>query len=162
MGSILRGLQRVAWADLQVPRGSAKDIPTLLAKAAYADRETGELALDQLADSVCELGFVIAEATAPTVPFLLELAGAPHVECKAEALKILRNIYVSHVWSGTAEALDPKHTRRYARQIQWETDAHRAVLAGRQLVQGLTESVDPDVAQAATRLLDALAPKSRP
>lgn len=161
MGSVLRGLQRVPWGDLQVVRGSPKDIPTLLAKAAWGDREAGELALDHLADLVCELGFVIAEATAPTVPFLLELAGAPHVPCKAEVLNLLRNIYVSHVWSQALAAAGPRYTGNYVRKAQWETDAHRAVLAGRQVVQGLTESVDPEVAEAATKLLDAFAAEAR-
>jgi hypothetical protein len=155
MGSILRGLQRVSWGDLHVPRGSAKDIPTLLAKAAWGDRETGVLALDHLADLVCELGFLIAEATAATVPFLLELAGAPQVECKAEVLRLLRNIYVSQVWSDGAAAAAPRYVGNFVRQAQWEADAHRAVLAGRQVVQQLANCVDPDVAEAAAKLSGA-------
>ncbi|MFF5964768.1 hypothetical protein ACFY64_13710 [Streptomyces collinus] len=138
-----------------MPRGSAKDIPVLLAKAAWADRETGSLALDDLADLVCELGFVISEATAPTVPFLLELAGAPHVACTADVLALLLDIYSSRVWSHSAADALPRHSGDYAHKVQWETDAHEAVLAGRPVVEGLTGSVDPDVAAAAGRLLDA-------
>ncbi|MFI8890474.1 hypothetical protein [Streptomyces paradoxus] len=136
-------------------RGSARDIPALLAKAAWADRETGSLALDDLADLVCELGFVISEATAPTVPFLLELAGAPHVACKADALTLLLAIHSSRVWSQSAAAALPRYAGNYADKVQWETDAREAVLAGRQVVEGLIGSVDPDVAAAAGKLIDA-------
>ncbi|MEU0900028.1 hypothetical protein [Streptomyces massasporeus] len=156
MGTILKGLGRVQWGDLEVPRGSARDIPTLLSKAAWSDRETGSLALDNLADLVCELGFVISEATAPTVPFLLELAGAPHVACKAEVLQLLLNIYSSREWSHSAADALPKYADKYTHKVQWEVTAHQAVLAGRQVVEGLTGSIDPDVAEVASKLLDAL------
>ncbi|MFJ8595196.1 hypothetical protein [Streptomyces sp. NPDC093598] len=39
--------------------------------------------------------------------------------------------------------------------MQWQVDAHEAVLAGRQIAEGLTESIDPDVVEAARKLLDA-------
>ncbi|MGW2524293.1 hypothetical protein ACWC09_46515 [Streptomyces sp. NPDC001617] len=152
---MLKGLPRVPWSDLEVPRGSARDIPTLLSKAAWGDRKTGDLALDYLADLVCELGFVISEATAPTVPFLLELAEAPQVGCKAEALKLLLNIYSSHEWSRTAAGALPKYADNYAHKVQWEHDAHQAVLAGRRTIEGLADSVDPEVAEAAAKLLQA-------
>jgi hypothetical protein len=112
--------------------------------------------LDHLADLVCELGFVISEATAPTVPFLLELAGAPHVACKAEVLQLLLNIYSSREWSRSAADALPQYADNYAHKVQWEVTAHRAVLSGRQVVEGLTGSIDPDVAEAAGKLLDAL------
>ncbi|MFC9680450.1 hypothetical protein [Streptomyces sp. NPDC056948] len=151
MGIILKGLQRVPWGDLEVPRGSATDIPTLLSKAAWSGRDTGGLA-----DLVCELGFVISEATAPTVPFLLELAGAPHVACKPEVLKLLLDIYSSHEWSHSAADALPKYADNYTHQVQWEIDAHEAVLTDRQIIEGLTDSIDPDVAGAASRLLDTI------
>ncbi|MBO7935622.1 MULTISPECIES: hypothetical protein [Streptomyces] len=157
MGTILKGLQRIPWGTLEVPRGSARDIPGLLSKAAWADRENGDLALDRLADLVCELGFVISEATAPTVPFLLELAGAPQVACKAETLKLLLNIYSSQEWSRSAAGALPKYADNYTHKVQWENDAHRAVLDGRHIIEGLADSVDPDVAEAATKLLEAFA-----
>jgi hypothetical protein len=128
----------------------------LLSEAAWSDRETGSLALDYLADLVCELGFVISEATAPTVPFLLELAGAPHVACKAEVLQLLLNIHSSREWSHSAADALPKYADSYVHKVPWEVTAHQAVLAGRQVVEGLTGSIDPDVAEAASKLLDAL------
>ncbi|MFD7246844.1 hypothetical protein [Streptomyces massasporeus] len=128
----------------------------MLAKAAWSDRETGSLALDYLTELVCELGFVISEATAPTVPFLLELAGAPHVACKTEMLQLMLNIYSSREWSRSAADALPAYADNYAHKVQWEVTAHQAVLAGRQVVEGLTNSIDPDVAEAASKLLDAL------
>jgi hypothetical protein len=157
MGTILRRLQRVPWAELQVPRGSAKEIPALLAKAAWGDRESAGLALDDLGDHICELGFVVSEATVPAVPFLLELAGAPQVTCKAEVLALLLNICTAEQWSAAAAAAGPKYARGYAPMVRWETEAHSAVLAGRRLIEGLVDSVDPDVVAAAERLVRAIA-----
>ncbi|MEU9228942.1 hypothetical protein AB0D40_31810 [Streptomyces massasporeus] len=128
----------------------------MLSKAAWSDRVTGSLALDYLADLVCELGFAITEATAPTVPFLLELAGAPHVACKAEVLQLLLNIYSSPDWSHSAADALPKYADNYTHKVQWEVTARQAVLAGRQVVEGLAGSIDPDVAEAASKLLKAL------
>jgi hypothetical protein len=72
-------------------------------------------------------------------------------------LKLLRNIYVSRVWSDGAAAAGPTYVGTFVRQAQWEADAHRAVLAGRQVVQQLADSVEPDVGEAAARLSDAFA-----
>lgn len=156
MGTILRGLQRVPWGDLQVPRGSAKSIPALLSKTAWSDRETASLALDDLTDLVCELGFVISEATAPTVPFLIELAGAPQVMCKVEVLELLRKIFTGRQWTAASEAFSTPREIHLAQQVGWERAAQEAVAAGRSVFEGMTESIDPDVADAATKLVQAI------
>src|SRR5690606_23460148 len=159
MGTILKGLRRIPWGDFQVPRGSAKDIPTLLAKVAYGDRETGEEALVYLTCLVCELDFVISEATAPTVPFLLDLAATPQVVCRAEVLELLLIIYSSHIWSRSAADAGPKYRHNYARKVQWEKDAHQAVLAGRPVIKKLVGNPDPKVSKTAAKLLRAFPPE---
>lgn len=55
----------------------ARDIPPLLSRIAYGGEDTARIAIDELGDFVCASGFVVGEATASTVPFLLELAEAP-------------------------------------------------------------------------------------
>jgi hypothetical protein len=78
MGVILKDLQRVQWTRLQAAgETSARAVPALLSKAAWSERDTARQAVEELGDLVCELGFVVQEATAPTVPFLVELVGAP-------------------------------------------------------------------------------------
>ncbi|WP_326655241.1 hypothetical protein [Streptomyces sp. NBC_01750] len=121
---------------------------------AWGDEETGSLAVDELGDRVCAMGFVVAEATAPAVPFLLELAGAPSVRCKAELLDLLTRILTAKQWSEAAAAAGPGSSS-YKEQPGWEVASRQAVLAGRHVVEGLADAVRPGVAAAAARLLCA-------
>ncbi|MEU9228932.1 hypothetical protein AB0D40_31745 [Streptomyces massasporeus] len=108
----------------EAPAGS---VPSLLSRIAYADGTTVRLAVDELGDTVCALGFVVGEATAPTVPFLLELVGAPHVPCKEELMDLLASIYQAEQWhSAAAAARDQKNCTSYQEQPGWEAAA-RAV-----------------------------------
>ncbi|WP_405435581.1 hypothetical protein [Streptomyces anulatus] len=90
MGSLLRSVSGVRWGELRDATGAAAGgIPSLLSRIAYGDEDTARIAVDDLGDAICALGFVVGEATAPTVPFLLELAGSAHVACGAELLDLL-------------------------------------------------------------------------
>jgi hypothetical protein len=53
--------------------------------------------------AICSVGFVVGEATAPTVPFRPELAGSPHVACTAELLTLLGSICRTDQWHSAAE-----------------------------------------------------------
>ncbi|MFJ9721304.1 hypothetical protein ACIRP3_00960 [Streptomyces sp. NPDC101209] len=162
MGVIFKDLQRVQWTRLHAAGGaSARAVPALLSKAAWSDRDTARLAVDELGDLVCELGFVVQEATAPTVPFLVELAGAPHVLCKADVLELLRKIFIGRQWSAASHTFSSGTYIHLAQQLEWETAAQEAVRAGRHVYDGLLSSVDPDVAQAAAKLLRSFAEESR-
>ncbi|MEU6688187.1 hypothetical protein [Streptomyces sp. NPDC046832] len=157
MGTILRNLQRVQWTHLQAAgESTARVVPALLSKAAWSDRDTARQAVDELGDLVCELGFVVQEATAPTVPFLIELAGAPHVSCRTEVLELLRKIFTGRQWSAASQAFSSRHDTHLAQQVAWEKSAEESILAGRHVFESLATSVDPDIAEAASKLLDAL------
>ncbi|MEU4469416.1 hypothetical protein AB0G20_37960 [Streptomyces sp. NPDC024017] len=158
MGTILRDLQRVRWTRLQAAKEStARAVPALLSKAAWSDRDTARQAVDELGDLVCELGLVMQEATAPTVPFLTELAGAPHVSCRTEALELLQKIFAGRQWSAASQAFSSRHDTHLARQVAWEKSAQESVLAGRHVFEILATSVDPVVARAAAKLLQPFA-----
>ncbi|MFE1957786.1 hypothetical protein [Streptomyces sp. NPDC059479] len=161
MGTVLAGLTHVSWSDLHDAQGSARGVPALLSKVAWADRDTASIALDELGDRVCELGFVLSEATAPTVPFLLELAGAPRVQCKAELLELLTRIFAAEQWRAVADAAGSEYKKGYEEQVGWEADSHAAVFSGRGVVEGLAASVDPAVAEAAQTLLRVLDDRRR-
>ncbi|MEU2506440.1 hypothetical protein ABZ621_17255 [Streptomyces sp. NPDC007863] len=71
MGSLLRSVFTVRWGELRDATGAgAGGIPPLLSRIAYGDEDTTRVAIDDLGDAVCALGFIVGEATAPTVPFL--------------------------------------------------------------------------------------------
>ncbi|MFE2849776.1 hypothetical protein ACFXJO_01400 [Streptomyces lavendulae] len=104
--------------------------------------------------AICALGFVVGEATAPTVPFLLELAGSPHVACKAELLDLLERICRTDQWhSAAAAAQGRKHDASYRQQTTWEATARTAVHAGRSVIEGVASSMRPEEATPARKLL---------
>ncbi|MFC8585209.1 hypothetical protein ACFUGD_11755 [Streptomyces sp. NPDC057217] len=158
MGSLLRGVSRVRWGELRDATGAAADgVPPLLSRIAYGDESAARVAVDDLGDALCALGFVVGEATAPAVPFLLELAGSLHVSCKAELLDLLGSICRADQWHSAAAATrGRKNDADYRRQAGWETAARAAVHAGRPTVEGLASSVRPEEVTPARKLLRVL------
>ncbi|MEU9715089.1 hypothetical protein [Streptomyces sp. NPDC047976] len=112
------------------------------------------MAVDDLGDVICALGFVVGEATAPTVPFLLELVGFPHVACKAELLDLLGSICRTDQWHSAAAATqDRKRDAAWRQQPGWEAAARGAVYAGRWVIESVASSVRPEEAAPARNLL---------
>ncbi|MFF3411562.1 hypothetical protein ACFYW8_36360 [Streptomyces sp. NPDC002742] len=161
MGSLLKGVTGVHWKELHGARQSpARDIPPLLSRIAYGGDDTAHMAIDELGDVICSLGFVVGKATAPTVPFLLELVGAPDVPCKAELMDLLESICQAGQWHSAAAASGWKNAS-FQEQPAWEVAARAAVRAGRPIIEGLASSVRPEEAEAARSLLrtmDEVAP----
>ncbi|MFD5592289.1 hypothetical protein [Streptomyces griseorubiginosus] len=154
MGSLLKGVSGVRWGTLRDARElPAGDIPPLLSRIAYGGEDTARLAIDELGDRVCALGFVVGEATASTVPFLLELAGAPYVPCKAELLDLLESIYRTDSWHSSASAAGGPKRTSFREQPAWEVAAREAVHAGRLVIEGLASSMRPEEAEQARKLL---------
>ncbi|WP_328940349.1 hypothetical protein OG259_00645 [Streptomyces sp. NBC_00250] len=158
MGSLLRSVSGIRWGELRDATGAAADgIPPLLSRIAYGDEATARIAIDDLGDAICALGFVVGEATAPTVPFLLELAGSPHVACKAELLDLLGSIYQTDPWHSAAGAAQVRdHDAGRQRQSGWEAAARTAVYAGRSIIEGVASSVRPEDATPARKLLQVM------
>ncbi|MEV6192848.1 hypothetical protein AB0M19_10625 [Streptomyces sp. NPDC051920] len=157
MGSLLKGVSGVRWGELRDARGlPAGGIPPLLSRIAYGDEGTARLAVDELGDRVCALGFVVGEATASTVPFLLELAGAPYAPCKAELLDLLESIYRTDSWHSSAAAAGSLKRTSFREQPVWESASREAVHAGRLVIAGLASSMCPEEAEPARKLLLAM------
>ncbi|MFG2840153.1 hypothetical protein ACGFYE_34735 [Streptomyces zaomyceticus] len=159
MGSLLRNVSGIRWQELRDATGAeAVGIPPLLSRIAYGDEDTARLAIYDLGDAICSLGFVVGEATAPTVPFLLELVGAPHVACKAELLDLLESICRTDQWHSAAGATLNREYGASSLQQQtgWEAAARTAVYAGRPVIEGVASSVRPEDAMPARRLLRGL------
>ncbi|MGW9373787.1 hypothetical protein ACWGVR_27695 [Streptomyces xanthophaeus] len=158
MGSLLKGVSEVRWGELRDATGAAAGgVPPLLSRIAYGDEDTARIAIDDLGDAICALGFVVGEATAPTVPFLLELLGSPHVACKAELLDLLGSICRADQWhSAAAAAQDRNHDASYQQQPDWEAAARSAVYAGRSVIEGVASSVRPEEATPARKLLQGM------
>ncbi|MFE9701389.1 hypothetical protein [Streptomyces sp. NPDC006270] len=158
MGSLLKGASGVRWGELRDATGTtAGGVLPLLSRIAYGDEDSARIAIDDLGDAICSLGFVVGEATAPTVPFLLELAGSPHVACKAELLDLLGSICRTDQWHSAAAAVqDREHGASYQQQPGWEAAARKAVYAGRSVIEGVASSVRPEEATPARKLLQEM------
>lgn len=157
MGSPLRGVSAVRWRELRDARGAPADgIPPLLSRVAYGGEDTARQAIDELGDMVCALGFVVGEATAEAVPFLVELAGAPHVPCTAELLHLLESVCRADAWHASAAAAGGRQGTASGERPGWEAASLAAVRAGRPVVEALAGSVRPEESGAARALLAAM------
>jgi hypothetical protein len=85
---VLEGLEAVDWATLEHAYGSAEAVPRLLRQLRSADTPTREDALDQLLFTIGHQGTRYS-ATAPAVPFLVELATAPDTHHRARLVNLL-------------------------------------------------------------------------
>ncbi|MEV5427902.1 hypothetical protein [Streptomyces sp. NPDC052701] len=152
----LMALDRVPWRDIRDSTGSAAAIPLLLNGIAWGDADTARAALDDLRKRICQYGFVVEQATAATVPFLWELAQLPRVTCRAQIIRLLKNIADARQWESTA-AVYPKLLNRRENPVVWERAARQAVRARRGDLTRLVADEDSEIAQATTELARALA-----
>ncbi|MFC8516509.1 hypothetical protein [Streptomyces sp. NPDC057257] len=146
----------VSWRDIEDVSGSAAAIPFLLAAVASGDAPAARDALDRLQHRICQYGFVVGQATAVTVPFLWDLAQRPQITCRAEILRLLRDIAGARQWATTA-AVYPKLHRHHGAHIEWEHAARRAVRAERGAIARLLTERDADVVHATKELAATLA-----
>ncbi|MEV7020600.1 hypothetical protein [Kitasatospora sp. NPDC093558] len=157
MGRPLKRLSAVRWGELSDATGSAVEIPALLAKLAWAGENDARDAIDELADRVCALGFVLAEATASVIPFLMELAEIPDVNCRVEILRLVAAVNSARQWADAAAAAAPQYRSFYEEKVSWEKKSRAAVAASREIIESLTQDSDIAVAAVARQLLDNLA-----
>jgi len=151
----LRDVGLVPWSDIEDSTGSAAAIPYLLAAIASGDEAAAHDALGRLRHRICRHGFVVGQATAVTVPFLWDLARRPQTTCRAQILRLLRNIADARQWETTAAAY-PK-LRRHGRHVEWESAARRAVRAQRCTIPRLLAERDDEVVAATKALASTLA-----
>ncbi|MFI8193729.1 hypothetical protein ACIF8T_33985 [Streptomyces sp. NPDC085946] len=151
----LMALDRVPWRDIQDSTGCAAAIPLLLNGIAWGDADTARAALDDLRKRICQFGFVVEQATAATVPFLWELARLPHVTCRPQIIRLLKNIADARQWETTASAY-PKLLNRRENPVVWERAARQAVRARRGELKRLMADEDTEIARATTELARSL------
>ncbi|MFF3001888.1 hypothetical protein ACFVTF_03655 [Kitasatospora sp. NPDC057940] len=138
MGTILKGVSRVRWDELNHAYGSAADVPGVLSRIAWGDALASAAALSDLALWIGELA--VFDATAAVAPFLWDLAVTETVTSRAGAIGLLQTIL---------EHGNP-------RQPKVQLEAHQAVLSRRLTADRLTHDSDPAVRGAAQDLLAAI------
>lgn len=128
---MLEELDAVAWSQLTHAYGPAEDVPGLLRALVEGTDADRAAALDGLTSCIWHQGTVY-EATAAAVPFLAEVARAPHVPVpvRAQVLYLLLQIARGRAYSD-AHGIDSPSVDLERR---WVADARTAV---RQQVSGL-------------------------
>ncbi|MGW1625497.1 hypothetical protein [Streptomyces sp. NPDC002172] len=155
MATPLRNVGQVPWHEIKDSRGPATAIPLLLNSIAWGDTTTARTAISELRERICQYGFVVEQATAATVPFLWELARLPHVTCRVEIVRLLKNIADARQWEKTAAAY-PKLLHRRDDYVGWEREARQAVRANRGTIQRLLIEPDTELVRVTTELASAL------
>lgn len=152
----LRDVGLISWRDIEDASGSAAAIPFLLAAVASGDEPAARNALERLQHRICQYGFVVGQATAVTVPFLWDLAQRPQTACRAQILRLLRNIAAARQWETIAAAY-PKLRRLHGDHVEWESAARSAVRAQRGVIPLLLAERDAEVVHATRELAATLA-----
>lgn len=148
---MLDGLDKIDWAALEHAHGPAADVPGhlrgLLAPAAQDRRR----ALSALYDGICHQG-ARYEASAPAVPFLLELLRDPRTPDRAAIAGLVAGIAVGRHETWLPGGF-PIVELRAATAADAEVAAYDAVRAGLPLLRELLAGGDPPVRAAAAFIL---------
>lgn len=100
---MLKGLPDVDWNRLQHAYGAAEDLPALIFGLTSDDPELWVTAMDGLYQTICHQGSVYP-ATAPAIPFLLELLNHQKIRCRGSILQFLgETARTRSSWAARAE-----------------------------------------------------------
>jgi hypothetical protein len=169
---VLEGLEAVDWAVLGHAYGPAEDVPWLLRQVRSADPKVRQDALRELCFTIVHQGTRYS-ATAPAVPFLVELATATDTHDRARLVNLLAYAAV-----GVDEASLPdgiltldqlRHTTstpgREHEYGPWAVAAYQAVQAALPALLPLLEEADDRLRRETAHLLawfPSFAPVSLP
>lgn len=160
---MLAGLEDIDWASLGHAYGSAEGVPNLLRALASPNAEEQQEAIFELFGNIWHQGTVY-EATAPAVPFLIELAGCPQVEDRGEILWLLASIARGNSYLDVHQFMDgmqtesakPDFHEQLTKELRWVENANTAVEAGVPMYEALLGDDDPKVRSIAAFLLGVL------
>jgi hypothetical protein len=148
---MLDGLDRINWGSLHHANGPARDVPGNIRALASADEKVREEALSELFGTIWQKGTVY-EASAPAVPFLIELLREPSVETKIEILDLLAclasassNLDINARSNSDVDQSSrrtPGVEEKLAREVRWVQAAHEAVEAGAPVYLELLDNDD--------------------
>jgi hypothetical protein len=141
---MLEELDRIDWSTVNHAYGPATDIPAMLRTLATGDKEQRKRALWELHGNIWHQG-TIYEATAPAVPFLLELVKNRHAEL-VEILCLLALIADGQSYMAVHMELlrekRPEDEQQMLREIEWVAAAKKAVAQGWPLYMELMSDDD--------------------
>lgn len=155
---MLEGLDAIDWSAYTHAYGPADDVPALLRELASEDPGVRDDALWALHGNIWHQGTVYA-ATAPAVPFLIELAGRAGQGDRAEILLLLARIAAGASYLQVHEELEEDHPE-LEEEMSWVRAAHEAVGEGEAVYARLLGDEDPQVRLAALVVLSRFAARA--
>jgi hypothetical protein len=143
---MLEGMQSVAWNTLTHGGGSAVDLPDLLRRVGGPSAEVRREALRRLYQTAFHRR-AVWEATAPAVPFLIELLGLPRTGDKQFLLVMLGEIGRAGPPSLADGANTPGSSKPNIpeRELEWVRSTRAAVLKGRELYGSFLDNPVPSL-----------------
>jgi hypothetical protein len=152
---MLEQLDKIDWSKVNHCYGPATDFPTTLRALATGDKEQRKRSLWELHGNIWHQGTVY-EATAPAVPFLIELVKSRHAD-SLEILCLLALIADGKSYMAVHMELlrgkRPEDEQQMLREIQWVTAAKKAVTQGRPLYMELMSGDDQKIREISIFLL---------
>jgi hypothetical protein len=147
---MLARIDEIPWAKYSHAYGKAADVPELLRGLLATSAPRRGEAIAQLAASICHQGTLFS-ATAPAIPFLIELVAAPRVKDKENILALLSDIatlddYEPFLLEGMPRALPAGLPAAFKRSLV-------AVRAGAPTYAALLAAKEPAVRGRAAFLL---------
>jgi hypothetical protein len=165
---MLEGLDAINWEQLTHAYGEATNVPEMLRGLASPDRDERENALDGLFWSIHHQG-TIYEATAPAVPFLLELAGSPEVRDRDRIVDLLAAIaggcgyyQVHQVFDSPERRASTEFQETLAEERSCQQAVREAVWRGLPLFLDLLRSDEPALRHQALKVVQRLLDQARP
>lgn len=160
MAAMFDGLDDIPWKSLRHAHGESTDLPDLLRALAAKDRKARTESLTALFGNIWHQGAVF-EATAPVVPFLIELLSAPDCEETEGIIELLLCIAAGQSYHQVqapfiGDKLEPSELRgRISRETAWVEAARCAVEAGWTSYARLLSASKPCVRERAAHLMAA-------
>jgi hypothetical protein len=159
--TMLEGLDAIDWSSLTHAYGSASDVPGLLRAWASDQPEAAREAQGALFGNIYHQGTVY-EATAPAVPFLIDLLARPKTCERVGLVALLASIAEGMSFLEVHGDLPhyihdmekPEMKDRLAHEMQWKAQAREAVQLGAPEYWGLL--LDPTTRVAIPYLLSQL------
>ena len=169
---MLEGLGRVDWAALEHAYGSAEDVPWLLRQLRSADPKVREETLHELFFTIIHQG-TRYQATAPAVPFLVELATAPDTHDRAWLVNLLAYAAVGYDKASLPDGITSLDQLRHTTTTPgcehefgpWAVAAYQAVQAALPALLPLLDDEDDRLRRETAHLLawfPSFAPASLP
>lgn len=90
---MLDGLDEIRWSELKDCYGPATSVPDLIRGLTARDAQQQAETLDTLGNRICHQASTY-QATAPAIPFLLELVRSPSIRNREQILSLLRTIAI--------------------------------------------------------------------